>query len=101
MNLRKTTETRANRPTSLAHVHVARRGYHYIEELALYMFGLTALERQVGRLLLQGLVYREIGQLVFRSENTIKSDARRIFAKTHVKNRRAFERHIHALVESI
>ena len=97
----KTATPPEERPASLVHVHAARCGYHYIEELALYMFGLTALERRVGQLLLQGLVYREIGKRVFRSESTIKSDAKRIFKKTHVKNRRAFERHIHALVESI
>ena len=101
MNPRKTSVLRDKHPSSLVHVQAARCGYHYIEELALYMFGLNDLEREVGRLLLQGLVYREIGRRVYRSESTIKADAQRIFEKTHVKNRRAFERHIHALIESI
>lgn len=86
---------------SLRHVHAARCGYHYLEDLAFLLFGLTARERQLGHLLLQGFVYRQIAQQLFRSESTIKSDARRIFEKTRVKDRRAFEQHIHALVESI
>lgn len=101
MNQNRIITPQEERPTSLVHVRAARGGYHYLQELALYMYGLTNLERRVGHLLLQGLVYREIGQRVFRSESTIKSDARRIFAKTRVKDRREFVRHIHALVESL
>lgn len=101
VELKRTPEPHEKRPTSIVHVHAARCGYHYIEELALYMYGLTTLERQVGHLMLQGLLYQQIATRLFRSESAIKSDARRIFMKTCVKDRRSFERHIHALVESI
>ena len=86
---------------SLQHIQKARGGYHYLEELALCLFVLTPMERQVGHLMLQGLFYQQIAQQMFLSESAIKADARRIFAKVHVKDRRAFEQHIHALVESI
>lgn len=101
MNRNQTTLPLEGPLPSLRHVHAARSGYHYLEELAFYVFGLTTLERQLGHLLLQGFVYRQIAELLFRSESAIKSDARRIFAKVQVKDRRAFERHIHALIESI
>ena len=88
-------------PGAIPNVHAARCAYHYLEELALCAFSLTAEERQLSHLLLQGLMYQQIAQLLFRSESTIKSDAHRIFAKVRVKDRRAFEQHIHALVESL
>lgn len=85
----------------LTSVRAARCVYHYLEELALYMYGLSASERKMGHLLLRGFVYQQIADQMFLSESTIKVEAQRIFAKAHVKDRRAFEQHLHALIESL
>ena len=101
VNRNRNIVSRAEELPFLRHLHVARYGYHYIEELALCMYGLTALERRIAHLMLQGFVYQEIADELFRSESTIKANAHRIFEKVDVKDRRAFVQHINALIESL
>lgn len=48
---------------------------------------LTEREKEIGRLLTQGLSNAEIGQRLFLSTNTVKTYMQRLFEKLGVNNR--------------
>lgn len=50
---------------------------------------LSGREKDIGRLLVQGMTNSQIGSALYLSKNTVKSHLRRIFEKLDVNNRTA------------
>lgn len=61
--------------------------------------GLSPHERCIGRHVMRGLTYREIGARIYLAERTVKYHAQRIYAKARVENRRAFEAYVRDAVD--
>jgi DNA-binding CsgD family transcriptional regulator len=64
-------------------------------------YGLTPIETLVCRMLAQGLTLREIAEARGVSLDTIKSQSRAIYGKTHTRNRRELVRRALAIVPPI
>lgn len=72
------------------------RNYRELEGTALAQFELTMREHEVATHLMHGATYRQAASALRIAESTVRYHAQNVFRKAHVKDRRAFERCVHA-----
>lgn len=72
------------------------RNYRELEGTALAQFELTMREQEVATHMMHGATFRETASALHIAESTVRYHAQNVYRKAHVKDRRSFERCVHA-----